>query len=118
MLLVHEFFVSLPFFDHFCSFPGLFILFPSLSFCTATVCIGLFPQYCCAIKKFGSCYQFGELLGSSLWWFILYVLEVCRGKSVTFGEKLKTVWGDAGLIPSLVQIVFVPYFPAVCVMLG
>ena len=32
-----------------------------------------------------------------------YVLEVCGGKSVTFGENLYTVWGDAGLIPSLVQ---------------
>ena len=80
-------------------------------------CRGFYVSYC-ATKKFGTWVQFGELLIFSFVVVQFICARSVRGKTCYFWQEIVKRLGDAGLVPSLVQIVFVPYFPAFCVMLG
>ena len=84
-----------------------------------------FPFFVGFISAMLLCHQEIRHLGS-VWraphFFFVLVHFMCvrsvQGKSCYFWCKFVNRLGDAGLIPSLVRIVFFSYFPAICVMLG
>ena len=117
VLLVREFFVSLPFFDHsfLVSLVYLFY-FSCYRFQLLRSLLVLFPQCFCAIKKFGTWCQFGEPLSSSYGGSFFLCARSVRGKSCYFWREFVYSLGGCRIDTEFGAKVFVSYFPAVCVM--
>ena len=100
------------------SFPSWFIFRLPLSFSAVSVVVGLISWIFLCRR------EIRHLL--SVWrapqFCFVVVLFICvrsvQGKNVYFGTNVWFFWWDAGLLPSLVQMVSFSYFPAICVMLG
>ena len=119
VLFVLEFFVSLPVFDLF------FLVFLVDLFYVSPCRFLLLMSSLGFISSDLLCHQENRHL-VSVWrapqFCFVVVLFICersvQGKIVYFWRKCIVRLGGVGLIPSLVQIVFVSYFPTVCVMVG
>ena len=98
--------------------PGLLMLCLPLSFPTSSVVIWDFFSMLLCHQEFR---HLGSVWRAPQSYFVLVHFKCVRsvqGKSCYFWCKFVNHLGDAGLIPSLVRIVFFSYFPAICVMLG